>query len=66
MDAESAFPEYFRVIALGFGVGTPAASQRAAFKEDNRPYPRPIVDAEFLDIKNEPCLVQNRPLLQHI
>jgi hypothetical protein len=59
-EAEPAFPEYFRLFSLGFGVGTPAAAQRAAFKEDNRAYPRPVVDAEFLNIKNKPCFVQNR------
>jgi hypothetical protein len=45
---------------LGFGVGTPAAAQGAAFEEDSGTYPRPIVNAEFLNVENEPCFVQAR------
>ena len=42
---------------LRFGIGTPEALQRATLHEDGRPYTRPVVDAEPLDIKNEPSAV---------
>jgi hypothetical protein len=59
-DAEPAVPQDFRGGMLGFGVGTPAAAQGTALEEDNRAYPRPVMDAEFLNVEDKTCFVQTR------
>jgi hypothetical protein len=38
---------------LGFGVGTPQAVQWTALKKYRGPYAGSVMDAEFLDVKNE-------------
>jgi hypothetical protein len=51
----SARPDHeFRCQGLPFGIVAPEAVQRAAFEEDGRPDPRPVVDRIFPDIEDQP------------
>jgi hypothetical protein len=45
--------EQFLPGSIGFGVVAPSATKRAALEKDRGSYPRPVVYAEFLYIKNE-------------
>jgi hypothetical protein len=42
---------------LGFGIGTPETAQGTTFHENRRPDAWPVVDAETLDVENEPFIL---------
>jgi hypothetical protein len=55
-DAPAFQHDNLAVVRPALGVVTPGALQRAAFQEDSRPNPRPIVHRVFLDAEDQAVL----------